>query len=223
MVENPDAAANQLKPHHPPQKETLEASKKEAAAPPPGISPGEASRDRDLVTRALQGDTAGFEELVIRYQKAVFHIALYKSGNLFDAEDLTQDIFLAAYKALPTLKDLENFAGWLFGIAHNRCHKWFRREHTKIIKLNEIRQQKERESRLVAREDALEETETHRISSEMEQLPHEIKQVLVLKYLEGLSYQVIEARLGIKAYRIDYLIRKGKAILKQKLGRLEAT
>ncbi len=192
-----------------------------AENPPPGASPSSPPRDRDLVLQTLEGQTDAFALLVARYQKAVYTIAYYKSKNLFDAEDLTQDIFLAAFNALPTLKDLENFAGWLFGIAHNRCHKWYRRERTKIIKINEIRQQKEQEARLAQR-DPEEGQEKLRLAREIDNLPHEIRQVLVLKYLEGLSYEAIEARLGIKAFRIDYLIRKGKALLKQKLGRSEA-
>src|SRR5206468_359163 len=67
--------------------------------------------DRPLVERSLTGDLKAFEELVARYQKAVFHIAHYKCRNYFDAEDLSQDIFLAAYRALPSLKDPDNFGG----------------------------------------------------------------------------------------------------------------
>jgi RNA polymerase sigma-70 factor (ECF subfamily) len=202
-----------------------------AGSPDTDLDPasGDSPRDRDLVQRTLQGEPAAFEALVTRYQKAIFNIAYYKSRNHYDAEDLTQEIFLSAFKALGSLKDLENFAGWLFGIAHNRCHKWYRRERTKIIKLNTIRQQKEQEARIAAREgpreflEGTDDSGTAQISRELALLPHEIRQVLVLKYLEGLSYEAIEARLGIKTYRIDYLIRKGKALLKQKLRQSEAT
>ena len=92
----------------------------------------------ELVQRAAQGDLAAFEELMAKYQRAVFNIALYKSKNYSDAEDLSQEIFLAAFKALSTLKETEKFAGWLFGIAYNRCHKWFQRERNKILKIQEI-------------------------------------------------------------------------------------
>src|SRR5213593_2665795 len=107
------------------------------AAPPP---------DREFVEKSLRGDLSAFETLVARYQKAVFHIALYKCRNYFDAEDLSQDIFLAAYRALATLKDLNNFGGWLFGIAHNRSNKWYRRQRTKIIKFQEIQRRKAKEA-----------------------------------------------------------------------------
>ena len=180
------------------------------------IEPAAAAR---LVKRTLEGQLDAFEELVSRYQKAIFNIAYYKSQNVFDAEDLAQDVFLAAYRALATLKEPENFGGWLIGIAHNRCHKWFRRERTKIVKLKELRVRKEREARLDVRQHAAELEEDVEISRKIRQLPHEIARVLVLKYLEGLSYEAIEARLGITAYQIDYLIRKGKRLLRQRLER----
>src|SRR5688572_27835122 len=116
----------------------------------PGPSPGYAlpmesegtpsPTEIDLVAQALSGTLPAFEALMARYQKAVFNIAVWKSRNFFDAEDLTQDIFLAAFKALPTLKDRESFGAWLFGIAYNRCHKWFQRERNKIVKIQVIKE-----------------------------------------------------------------------------------
>ena len=178
-----------------------------------------AARDADLVAATLQGDLGAFETLIGHYQRSVFNIAYYKSHNVFDAEDLAQDVFLAAYKALPTLKEPGNFGGWLFGIAHNRCHKWFRREKTKILKFKEIREQRELEARISRREAEQSEDNRLQVSREIKQLPQEVREVLVLKYLEGKSYEVIESQLGLNAYRIDYLIRKGKALLKKRLQR----
>ncbi len=168
-----------------------------------------------------------------RYQRAVFNIALYKSKNYFDAEDLTQDIFLAAFKALSTLKEPEHFGGWLFGIAYNRCHKWFQREKTKIVKIRELKERAEVQERLRHRSAASEpptagncasagHAGTQVLSEALLKLPSEIRETLTLKYLEGLNYQEIEARLGINANRIDYLIRKGKQMIRDRLGRSEA-
>lgn len=174
-------------------------------------------RDAELVRRSLAGELEAFEELIRRYQRAIFGIAYYKSRNPYDAEDLSQDIFLAAYRALATLKDHENFGGWLIGIAHNRCHKWFRRERTKILKFREIRDLRRQELRSELRRSEPGADPGAHLATELRKLPHEIRTVLVLKYLEGLSYEAIEERLGLKPYRIDYLIRKGKALLRQRL------
>ena len=178
--------------------------------------------DRPLVERSLKGDLKAFEELVARYQKAVFHIAHYKCRNYFDAEDLSQDIFLAAYRALPSLKDLDNFGGWLFGIAHNRSNKWYRRQRTKIIKFQEIQRRKiqEAEERQIEPEEGPDASKV--LSESLLKLPADVRQVLVLKYLEGQSYQTIGERMGINSHRIDYLIRKGKELLRSRLKRRTA-
>jgi len=184
------------------------------------------SEDARLVERTRDGDVDAFELLIAKYQKAIFNVALYKSRNYFDAEDLAQDVFLAAYKALPMLKAPENFSSWLFGIAYNRCHKWFQRERTKVIKFAEIRQRALREERLQRRQ-ALHSPPTATgesnpaLSDLLRRLPEEIREVLKLKYLEGLSYQEIETRLGINTNRIDYLIRKGKQLLRVRAAREE--
>ncbi len=175
-----------------------------------------------LVHASRDGDLVAFEQLIERYQKAIFNVAYYKSRNAFDAEDLSQDIFLAAYQALPSLKDPENFGGWLMGIAHNRCHKWFRREKTKILKFKELGQMKDQNERLRQKAIKDDPEEPLHLTQELEKLPKEISKVLVLKYLEGLSYEAIQLRLGLKSHRIDYLIRKGKSLLKQKMLRRES-
>jgi RNA polymerase sigma-70 factor (ECF subfamily) len=167
------------------------------------------------VDKAIRGDLEAFETLVVRYQQAIFNVAYYKSRNCFDAEDLSQDIFLAAFKALPTLKDPENFGGWLFGIAYNRCHKWYHRERNKVLKFQELRRRMEQEQggRFPSHG---REAERPPLSELMERLPADVKEALTLKYLEGLSYREIEKQLGIKPQRIDYLIRKGKKLLRER-------
>ncbi len=202
----------------------MSASDEETRSQPTSCPPGarEPSADRPLVEGSLKGDLKAFEALVGRYQKAIFHIVLFKCRNYFDAEDLTQDIFLAAYKALPTLKDQDNFGGWLFGIAHNRANKWYQRQRTKIIKFQEIQRRKANEA--VTRPADIEEGPDagEVLSRSLLKLPAEVRQVLVLKYLEGQSYSTIEEKMGINSHRIDYLIRKGKAMLRQNMRRSAA-
>jgi len=196
----------------------MSGSNESTVSPASPESSGQHPSDRPLVDRCLRGDLKAFEELIARYQRAVFHIVLYKCRNYFDAEDLSQDIFLAAYRALSTLKDLDNFGGWLFGIAHNRANKWYQRQRTKIIKFQEIQRQKAAEEALERRPEADEGPGPQEVLSQsLLKLPAEVRQVLVLKYLEGRSYDSIEERLGINFHRIDYLIRKGKAMLRQKM------
>ena len=183
------------------------------------MNKSEAKKPADswYVRHAIQGDLEAFEELVARYQQAVFNIAYYKSKNCFDAEDLSQDIFLAAFKALPTLKDPESFGSWLFGIAYNRCHKWYHRERNKIVKIQEVRRRLEQEKRLAqhAGEWNSSADEPAALTELLMKLPEQTRQIIKWKYLEGMSYQAIEKRLGIKPHQIDYLIRKGKKAMRE--------
>ena len=196
--------------------------KKSDAEKPAGTEitdPGEHA-DSDLVRKSLQGDLESFELLIERYQQAVYNIAYYKSRNYFDAEDLAQDIFLAAFKALPTLKDINKFSSWLFGIAYNRCHKWFQRERTKIVKFKEISRQLSQQQRMERLKSGQPGTrfagEEPEIAEFLHRLPADVKKVLKLKYLEGMSYDEISDKLDIKPHRIDYLIRKGKKLIRER-------
>ena len=189
---------------------------------PTGTETAEPSEyaDSELVKKSLQGDLDSFEVLIERYQQAVYNIAYYKSRNYFDAEDLAQDIFLAAFKALPTLKDINKFSSWLFGIAYNRCHKWFQRERTKIVKFKEISRQLSQQQRMERLKSGQPGTrfagEEPEIAEFLHKLPGDVKNVLKLKYLEGMSYDEISDKLDIKPHRIDYLIRKGKKLIRER-------
>lgn len=176
--------------------------------------------DSDLVRKALQGDVDAFELLIERYQQAVYNICYYKSRNCFDAEDLAQDIFLAAFKSLPNLKDIRKFRSWLFGIAYNRCHKWFQREKIKIVKFKEISRrlgQQQRMDRLRSGQPGTHfQGDEPEIAEFLHKLPTDVKNILKLKYLEGMSYDEISEKTGVKSHRIDYLIRKGKKLIRER-------
>lgn len=79
--------------------------------------------DAQLVSRCLDGDTAAYEELVRKYQDAVFATALYYTGRHGAAEDIAQDTFLIAYRSLPRLKNHEVFAGLAKGHRHADSHE----------------------------------------------------------------------------------------------------
>ena len=176
--------------------------------------------DETLVRKALKGDLESFESLVGRYQQAIYNICYYKSRNCFDAEDLAQDVILAAFKSLPNLKDIRKFRSWLFGITYNRCHKWFQRERIKIVKFKEISQrlsQQQRMDRLRSGQPGTHfQGDEPEIAEFLHKLPADVKNILKLKYLEGMSYDEISEKTGVKSHRIDYLIRKGKKLIRER-------
>ena len=85
--------------------------------------------DVQLIHRILSGDDEAFSTLVQKYQKSVHALAWRKIGDFHYAEEITQDTFLQAYKHLSTLKDANQFAGWLYVIANRLCFDWMRKQN----------------------------------------------------------------------------------------------
>ena len=82
--------------------------------------------DVQLIHRILSGDDEAFNLLVRKYEKSIHARVWQKIGDFHHAEEITQDIFFQAYKKLSTLKDPNQFAGWLYAVANRLCIDWLR-------------------------------------------------------------------------------------------------
>ena len=98
--------------------------------------------DADLVRAVLGGDRTAFAGLYDRYAPVVRAICYDHTRNLAHAQDLTQAVFLKAYCKLGQLRDPDQFAAWLVGIARNECRDWLRRRsrdrHEFVERLPEV-------------------------------------------------------------------------------------
>lgn len=92
--------------------------------------------DATLVVRAREGDPAAFEVLVRRYQRRIYQLALRMTASTGDAEDITQEVFLTAWRRLPEIRQEAAFVGWLYRTATNRCLNLLRR-HRPTAELDE--------------------------------------------------------------------------------------
>lgn len=93
----------------------------------------EGSRVASAVESALAGDRACFEELITIYQEKIFRMVYYRTNSRMDAEDLTQDIFMKAFRSLHTLKDKKLFGSWLFSIAVNRVRDFHKKKRLLVF------------------------------------------------------------------------------------------
>ena len=84
--------------------------------------------DVQLIRKILSGDDGAFNTLVQKYRKSVHALVWRKIGDFHYAEEITQDTFLQVYEKLPTLKDPNQFAGWLYVIANRLCIAWMRKQ-----------------------------------------------------------------------------------------------
>ena len=178
--------------------------------------------DAQVVSRVLEGDKGAFRRFVETYEPAVFGLCRkLLFGNRAEAEEVTQESFLRAYKFLPRLEDRDRFASWLYQIARSLCRDRRRRarvERHALAERAEMLRRQELEREL--------DPAPGNMGWVLSELPLEEQQVLKLRYFEGLSYDEVSRRLKISFSQVDHLIRKARARLAHRLTvrqRIEST
>lgn len=151
--------------------------------------------DAEVVALVLAGDRSRFQVLVDRHRGLVFRAALAVLGHAADADDVLQDTFLAAYQGLKELKDRDNVRGWLYAIAWHTAHDVLRRR----IRARAVERSLEQAAEPVAPPDPAPGVQDvkQRIREGLDQLPEPLRQVILLKYVDGLSYRDISRTLDI--------------------------
>mgnify|MGYP001821914221 FL=1 len=87
----------------------------------------------DLVIQARDGNRPAFEQLIDRYQGEIFRMIYYRIRARMDTEDLTQDVFVRAYRNISRIREPHKFRSWLFTIAVNRVNDYLRKKKVRSI------------------------------------------------------------------------------------------
>ena len=156
------------------------------------------STDQQLVTRVQQGDKRAFDLLVLKYQYRVHAIVGRFIRDSHEVEDITQEAFLKAYRALPRFRGDSQFYTWLFRIAVNTAKNYLvarsRRPPSSDVNLDdaEFYAGSEQLKDLGTPENQLfrDELETV-INKAIEELPEDLRTAVTLREYEGLSYEDI--------------------------------
>jgi len=93
--------------------------------------------DLALITAVLNGDTAVYSELVKRHQRFVFTLALRFTKNREDAEEVAQDCFVKAYRALGTFRQTSKFSTWLYSITYTSAMTALRKKRLTTVSLDD--------------------------------------------------------------------------------------
>ena len=183
--------------------------------------------DIDLVRRCQAGDTHAFDTLVTKYRGRVYAMAYHLVQNETEAWDLAQEAFIKAWKALPGFKGDAAFYTWLFRITHNVAYDWLRKKKIRA-EGNEFDDSRadhgiaagaETAPRGVPAPDtALKQAELgQRIRQAIGQLSADHQQAILLREVEGLSYeeiaQTMQCSVGTVMSRLFYARKKLQEIL----------
>jgi RNA polymerase sigma-70 factor (ECF subfamily) len=155
----------------------------------PGGSSGDPLSDATMVARARDGDTRSFEALVRRYQRPIYRLAVRMLSDTGEAEDVTQEVFVTAWRRLPEIHDDKAIRPWLYRIATNRCLNILRSRKPITPLFEEVIPEASPSASPEARAEAHERLVALRLA--LNQLTAEQRACWLLREMEELSYAEI--------------------------------
>jgi RNA polymerase sigma-70 factor, ECF subfamily len=181
--------------------------------------------ESDLVKRAQRGDREAFGALVQRYQQRVVGVARALVHNMDDAVELGQETFIRAFQNLPRFEGRSSFSTWLYRIASNLAIDWRRRETRYPVAYgeeaeNELRRIPSGQGdsyRAVVRDEL-----SRKVREALNQLTAEHREVILLREMEGLSYEEISEVLGCPKGTVMSRLHYARSQLRDLLKDLEA-
>jgi len=175
-----------------------------------------------LIDKSKNGDIEAFGELVSIYEKQVYSIAYRFMGNHDDANDLAQEAFIRAFKGIENFRGDASFKTWLYHIVANVCRDELRRvKRQPTVSLNspimtedgEIN--REQEDWTFAPEIVYENKEMQELVQRLlNELIPEYRQVLILRELQGFTYDEIAVALDCSLGTVKSRISRGRKVLK---------
>ena len=175
--------------------------------------------DRKLVELAQEGSREAFGELVAKYQAKVFSMAVGFVRDRETADDLSQEVFLKAYLALPKFKFRSEFGTWLYRISLNHVRDFLRKKK----RLNEVSLETVGElpffdeSGEMKEKEAIEQARKRLLHQALESLPPKFRTVLTLRDIQGLSYEDIVRVLRVSPGTLDSRLHRARKMLRKKL------
>lgn len=144
--------------------------------------------DATAIESCLKGEQDAYRHLVERYQKQAVAHAVSILGNREDALDAAQEAFIDAFRALKQFDQERRFYPWFYVLLRNRCYKiTARRRETENIEDTEI----------IAPREGLPAEERFALEKALLALSKEDREIITLKYLDGLAYEELAVRLQI--------------------------
>ena len=185
-----------------------------------------------LIARAQGGDLSAFDTLVLRHQQTVYAVALRMLNNTDDAQEVAQDAFVRAYRAIGTFRREAKLSTWLVSITMNLCRNrrrwWARRRRVIVASLDAPFETEEGAVGQDVADPAPSPAETaqrgelqQQVANSLQLLEEPFRTVIVLRDIQGYSYeeiaQMLHCRVGTVKSRISRARLQLKALLNGRL------
>lgn len=177
--------------------------------------------DGELVRQVVAGNTAAYGELARRW---FGRILAFCQSRVFthEAEDLAQESFVRGFGKLSALSEPERFGPWMRGIATNVCADWLRNAMRHKVSSSNPGASIEQMVDGNLGEPAIAEDERAIIVQQVAAIPEELREVILLRYYENLTYDEMSRWLGVARATVNERLAKARALLRIRLAKLRS-
>jgi RNA polymerase sigma-70 factor (ECF subfamily) len=181
-------------------------------------------RESSLVARCAEGDEAACAELVAEHQRMVFQLAFHLLGNRDEALDLSQDVFMRVFRTLPQFRGQSQLRTWIYRIvvnqARNRQRWWRRRHRASLVSLDqhlEAHGEPTSGPEDVPDNVLAQKRLAEQLGQALDGLPFDQRTVVVLREIDGLSYDEIAYSLGVTLGTVKSRLTRARRALREVL------
>lgn len=182
--------------------------------------------EQALIEKCKEGDIASFERLIQQYQVYAYNIALRTLKHEEDAKDATQDALVKVFKNISQYTGDAQFSTWLYRVVMNTCKDYLRKKNlTNVVSIDsESEEAHAIKDTLVAKNDYQPEKQLERklvkeqIESALDKLPDHSKSVIILRDIQGLSYEEISVIEDCSVGTVKSRINRARKYLRELLG-----
>ena len=188
------------------------------------MGPNMTESTSDLIKRALENDQSAYAALMNRFRGQIYNFILGMVKDKSEAEDLTQESFIKAFRALDTFNSEYAFSTWLYKIAANNCIDYFRKKRLVTYSIDAPIKAKDGELKrdfpdseqrpdhgLISKERSIQ------IQEAIDSLPEKYREAILLRHKYDKSYEEIAEELGIPLGTVKVRSFRAREMLKLKL------
>ena len=168
----------------------------------------EVSLESTLIARVRSGDQEAFAELYRKYAPTIHGVVLSRVPR-DEAQDIVQEVFLAAYRKIDTLRNGDVFGPWIVKIARNQAIEFYRKLKSTEELSEEFSQTKTRHSEAVE------------VLRAIRSLSDAYRETLIMRLVEGMSAKEIAERTGLKPESVRVNLHRGMELLRKNLGMMK--
>jgi len=172
--------------------------------------------DAEIVARILEGDVQAYAQLVDAYKSPIYNLAFRMTGSLSDAEDLTQEIFIRAYQKLYQFNLGKKYFTWLYTIGINLIRNHLKKKSKDALThtMDHFSTESQRTGKESREGDFLSEDSIKRLDQNMQKLPVDMREAIILKYYQDMTFEEVAAVTSDSVSAVKMRVYRGLEKLK---------